>query len=84
MAQSNFHLPLPVAIHAELKAVARERGLPATELARDLVAQGLAHMRREARRDALRAFAEAVAGTELDLDRELEAAGVESLVKGDR
>jgi hypothetical protein len=41
------------------------------------------HLDRQALHDAIAAFAAELGGTELDLDRELESAGIESLLSMD-
>jgi len=78
----NFHLPIPEPLHTELRATANAQGRPATELARDLVREGLARLHRAQRQEELRTFAEAMAGSELDLDPLMEAAGLEAISEG--
>jgi len=78
-----FHLPLPEPLHEALKAEAREALRPATELVREALEDWLAARRRERLAGEILAYAEAVAGTEQDLDAELEGAGVESLLDQD-
>jgi hypothetical protein len=52
---------------------------PATALARQAIETWLRDQARRARHDAIAAFAAEMAGTDLDLDRQLEAAAVEHL-----
>lgn len=75
----NFHLPLPEALSLELRDVAAAEKRPATEVARDLLRSALAERRRALQRVDIKAWAERNAGSELDLDVGLEAAGVEAL-----
>jgi len=80
----NFHLPLPEQTYAHLKAEAERMQVPATTIARDAVDSWLRQQARQARADALAAYAAEMAGTTADLDPALEAAGVEHLLKGTR
>ena len=77
----NFHLPLPEPTYSLLKAEAERTRLPATVLAREAIDTWLKDQARRARNDAIAAYAAEVAGTDLDLDRALESAGIEHLVK---
>jgi hypothetical protein len=77
----NFHLPLPELTHAQLHALAEKAQLPATTLAREAIDTWLREQTRKARRDAVAAYASEMAGTELDLDPRLEAAGIEHLIR---
>jgi hypothetical protein len=54
--------------------------VPATTLAREAVDSWLQQLRRRARHDAIAAYATEMAGTHLDLDADLESAGIEHLV----
>jgi acetaldehyde dehydrogenase (acetylating) len=77
----NFHLPLPDQTYTGLRAEAERTGVPATTLAREAVDWWLRQQRRKARHDAITVFAAEMAGTHLDLDADLESAGIEHLVK---
>ena len=77
----NFHLPLPEQTYSGLRAEAERTGVPATTLAREAVDTWLRQQRRKARQDAVEAYAAELAGTPLDLDTDLETAGIEHLVK---
>lgn len=55
--------------------------MPATTLAREAIDWCLRQQRRNARQEAIAAYATEMAGTQLDLDAELESAGIERLVK---
>ena len=80
----NFHLPLPPSTYANLRAEAERCQVPATTVAREAIAIGLGAKRKLARRKAIREYAEAMAGTQFDLDRELEAAGIEEILRAGR
>jgi hypothetical protein len=77
----NFHLPLPDETYAHLRAEAERMQMPATTLAREAVDSWLRQQLRKARGDAIAAYAAQMAGTHLDLDADLESAGIEHLVK---
>ncbi len=80
----NFHLPLPERTHARLRAESERAQLPATTLAREAIDIWLRDQSRKARHEAIAAYAAKMAATELDLDRDLESAGVEHLVRTGR
>jgi len=80
----NFHLPLPELTYTRLRAEAERSQVPATALAREAIDLWLQEQARKARHDAIAAYAAEMAGTEFDLDRDLEAAGIEYLVKNGR
>ena len=77
----NFHLPLPEQTYSRLRAEAERAQVPATALAREAIDLWLRHQLRKARHHAIAAYAEEMAGTNLDLDPILESAGIEHLVK---
>jgi hypothetical protein len=77
----NFHLPLPEPTYTLLRAEAERTQVPATALAREAIDSWLKSQARKARHDAIAAYAEEMAGTDLDLDRELESAGISHLAK---
>jgi len=79
-AMKNFHLPLPKETYAHLRAQAERMQVPATALAREAVDWWLREQARKARQDQISAYATEMAGTNLDLDTDLEAAAVEHLV----
>ena len=76
----NFHLPLSEQTYAHLRAEAERAGVPATTLAREAVDSWLRQQLRKARHDAIAVYAAEMAGTDLDLDPDLESAGIEHLV----
>ena len=77
----NFHLPLPEQIYIRLRAEAERTQVPATTLAREALDGWLRQQSRKARHDAILAYATEMAGTHLDLDTDLESAGIEHLVR---
>jgi hypothetical protein len=76
----NFHLPLPDGTYAELRAESARTKVPATTLAREAIDWWLRHQLRKARHEAIAAYAMEMAGTDLDLDPDLESAGIEHLL----
>jgi predicted transcriptional regulator len=78
-----FHVPLPEHLHEALRAGAGERRRPATQILRQALEDWLAARRRERVAAEIRAYTEAMAGTAVDLDADLEAAGVERLLAGE-
>jgi hypothetical protein len=78
-ATKNFHLPLPSALYDELRSTARESGQPATRFAQQLMRIGLDEWRRARRRQQIAAYARQVAGSNEDLDVDLERAGIAAL-----
>jgi predicted transcriptional regulator len=75
----NFHIPLPDDLYRALQAEASNSKKPANAVAREAIAHWL-ELRRQARIDeAILAYAAAVAGTQHDLDPDLEARSLELL-----
>ena len=79
MDTRKMNLPLPATIHAAVFREARRRGTPATRLVRQILGQWLAEQEKARQSEEIRRFAESHAGSEVDLDPELESAGVELL-----
>jgi hypothetical protein len=77
----NFHLPLSEQTYTLLRAEAERGHVPATVLAREAIECWLRQQRRKERHDRIAAYAAEMAGTPLDLDPDLEAAGIEHLVR---
>ena len=76
----NFQLPLPERVYSGLRAEAERTGVSATVLAREAVEWWLRQRFREARHEAIMAYAAEVAGSHLDLDADLASAGVEHMM----
>ena len=74
----NFHLPLPDGLYTKLQAEARHAKRPATEIARQAIDLWLKQRKRALLHQAIVEYAARHAGTKLDLDPDLEAAGMES------
>ncbi len=79
----NFHLPLPDQVYDQLKAEAERSRMPATSMARHAIQSWLAARKKAARKEAIAAYAAEMAGTELDLDPDLEAASAQLLFNGE-
>jgi len=77
----NFHLPLPDPVYTRLREESERSRVPATTLAREAIDAWLRHQERQARHRAIAEYAAEMAGTQFDLDAELEAAGVEHLLQ---
>lgn len=75
----NMHIPLSEEVYAVLLAHAKATGESATALARGAIERLAKEIERERIRSEIAAFAAEYAGTEWDLDPELEAAGLEVL-----
>jgi predicted DNA-binding protein len=75
--QKNFHVPLPDETYRKLRAEAERARQPATTLAREAIEAWLEERRAAAIHAELAAYAAKHAGTEVDLDKNLEAAGLE-------
>lgn len=75
----NFHLPLPEQIYQALREEAATVGRPATVLAREAIEAWLHERRKTVLREAIAAYAAEHAGTPVDLDPALEAAGLEAV-----
>ena len=75
----NLHVPLADSLYRELRAAAVQSKRPATELARQAIDEWLERSRRATLRSEIRAYAERHAGSEADVDLDLEAASVEHL-----
>ena len=75
----NFHLPLPETVYRRLREEADRLRVPATALAREAVEARLEELLRVKLHSELAHYAKQHAGTDADLDEQLEAAGVETL-----
>jgi hypothetical protein len=75
----NFHLPLPDRVYDQLRTEAERSRMPATSMARHAIQSWLAARKKAARKEAIAAYAAEMAGTQFDLDPELEAVSAELL-----
>lgn len=73
----NFHVPLPEALYQRLRMEAEQSAEPATEIARQAIAELLEKRRKDALYSAISDYARHHAGTNVDLDEQLEAASLE-------
>jgi hypothetical protein len=80
----NFHLPLPEQTWSGLRAEAQRAQVPATALAREAIDCWLREQAKKTRHDQIAAWAAQMAGSDLDLDPGLEAAGIEQLLRADK
>lgn len=80
-ANRNLHVPLPDDTYQELKSESERVQQPATTLAREAIRFWLEQRRRARLADEIRTYAEAVGGTPLDLDADLEKAAVDHLTR---
>ena len=76
----NLHVPMPSDLHDELRKMAAQLGKPATVLAREAIERYLGQLHKQAVDAAIQDWAREVMGTQLELDPQLEAAGVEFLL----
>ena len=83
-ANVNFHLPLPPELHDQLREEAEISGQPATTVAREALRTSLALRRKSRLHAEIAAFAAEHGGTALDLDKDLEQAGLQALSTLDR
>jgi hypothetical protein len=84
VAMKNFHLPLPEETYADLRAEAERAQVSATAVAREAISAWLVARKRLAKRQAVRTYAAAMAGTPFDVDPLLEAAAIEELLMFDQ
>jgi hypothetical protein len=78
-ANVNFHLPLTPELHDQLREEAEISGQPATTVAREALRVNLALRRKQRLHAEIAAFASEHGGSDLDLDRDLERAGLKAL-----
>lgn len=76
-----LQLPLPEQTYTRLRAQAERMQVPATTLVREALDRWLREQSRTTRHEAIASYAAEAAGTRLDLDPDLESAGIEHLVK---
>jgi hypothetical protein len=80
----NFHLPLTPELHEQLREEAERSGQPATTVAREALRTNLAERRKQRLHAEIATFASEHGGSDLDLDEDLEQAGLEALQAMDR
>jgi hypothetical protein len=79
----NFHLPLPDQVYDQLRTEAQRSRVPATSMARHAIQTWLAARKKATRKQAIAAYAAEMAGTEFDLDPQLEAASLDFLFESE-
>ena len=77
-AKHNFHLPLPESLYQDLRTEAKKAKKPATALAREAIENWINERKAKALHQSIAEYASAYAGTEFDLDEELEEASLET------
>ncbi len=75
----NFHLPLSEDLHRRLRNMSRLRSQSATTIARIAIDDWLKRQEKEELGRQIESYARKMAGTENDLDEEMESAAVENL-----
>jgi chromosome segregation and condensation protein ScpB len=78
-ATVKFNLPLTPELHDQLREEAERSGKPATAVAREALRTVLGQRKRHQLHAEIKAFASEYAGSDIDLDEDLERAGIESL-----
>jgi predicted DNA-binding protein len=78
-ATVKFNLPLTLELHDQLHEEAKRSGQPATTIAREAIRTILGQRQRHQLHAEIKAFASEYAGSDIDLDEDLERAGIEAL-----
>lgn len=78
-ATFNFHLPLPPDLHEMLREESEQSGQPATTVAREALRNWLLQQKKRRLHEEIASFAAEHAGTSLDLDEDLEQAGIDAI-----
>jgi len=79
VATMKMNLPLSPEMHRQIFEEAKDQGVPATRLVREVLHRWLSERARQKEADELREFAKRHAGTSIDLDPELEAEAAKGL-----
>ena len=80
---NNLHVPLPEPTYQKLRAEAERSKKPATVLAREAIEKWLKEKKKMETHRAIADYAGRCAGSEADLDKGLEAASREHLLRED-
>jgi hypothetical protein len=75
-----FHLPMPDDLLVDLRQAAEAERRPATEIVREALAGWLQERRHRSLADEIARYASTEAGGPLDLDPDLEEAGIEHIL----
>ena len=76
----NLHVPLPPDLDAALRAEAARRNQPATAIARQAIEEWLCRQQKLALHQAIASYAAEWGGSDVDLNADLESAGVDHLL----
>lgn len=79
----NLHIPLPEPLYQQLRTEAERTNRPAADLAREAINRWLSEQHRLSHFEAIQEYARQAAGTNDDLDEDLEAAAIEELIAED-
>ncbi len=79
----NFHLPLPEPLYNKLREEAVKCSVPTTKLVRQAILFWLKERERNALHDAISNYASQYAGTEFDLDEDLENTSTDYILSQD-
>lgn len=79
--RKNIHVPLSRTLHEGLKEQAERLGLPATTIARAAIEEWVSKAKKTQVEEELRGYVAAMAGTEGDLDKAFEEAGIETWLR---
>lgn len=77
----NFYVPLPQMIYKKLKEEAKRSRQPETVIVREAIDNWLKQREKDTLHKQIAAYANAHAGSEVDLDEELELASIEYLLE---
>jgi hypothetical protein len=80
----HFHVPLPEQTYSRLREEAQRAQIRATALAREAIDMWLRDQARKVRHEVIASYAAEMAGTDLDLDPDLESAGLKHLMRTGR
>lgn len=83
-ATRNFHIPLPEHLYLRLKEAAQRQRRPATQLAKQAVEYWLMEQEKLTLHEQIAEYAAKVAGSEADLDEELETASLQHLADAEK
>jgi len=75
----NFHVPLPIELYELLKENAKDQSMPATKVVRRLIEHWIELRKRKKIQEEFSSFARKYAGSEYDLDEDLERMSLEVL-----
>ena len=77
----NFHVPLPAELYQALRSEAERLRRPATVLVREVLEQWVERLQSEKLHSEIANYAAKHAGSAVDIDAELEQAGIEFLAR---